>query len=90
MAYEVKECSPKAAALIEGNVDSVEPVINKHHRTKYPLDQLHVGQCFTVPFNEASEGSLRITASKRGKDANKKFCVFKHVEFGCFEVARIG
>lgn len=91
MPYTIVECSPQARAKIKPNdgaeVPAAEP--NEHHRTKYPTDALKVGQSFTVPISEANEMSLRITASKRGKDTGKKFCVIKHADYQCFEVARI-
>lgn len=92
MSYPVVDCSPKARAkIVESTEGLPAPVeINTHHRTKYPIDQLHVGQSFTVPLAEANEASLRLTASKRGKDSKKRFCVIKHAEYACFEVARIG
>ena len=91
MTYPVVECSPQARAKIAPNQGelSLSVEINTHHRSKYPIDQLQVGQSFTVPIAEANEASLRITASKRGKDTKKKFCVIKHPGFACFEVARI-
>ena len=91
MAYPIVESSPQAKAKIQPNASADVPAAepNEHHRTKYPTDALNVGQSFTVPINEANEMSLRITASKRGKDSGKKFCVIKHAEYGCFEVARL-
>ena len=91
MSYPIVECSPQARAKIkpEAEQSSAAVEVNTHHRTKYPVDQLHVGQSFAVPFAEANESSLRLTASNRGKATGKKFCVIKHAGFGCFELARI-
>lgn len=91
MSYPIVECSPQARAKLKPQAEqSSAPVeVNMHHRSKYPIDQLHVGQAFAVAFNEANEASLRLTASTRGKKTGKKFCVIKHADFGCFEVARI-
>lgn len=91
MNYQIVECSPKARAKMKPNEGVEVPAeeVNEHHRTKYPTDALKVGQSFTVPIGEANEMSLRITASKRGKDTGKKFCVIKHAEYACFEVARL-
>lgn len=91
MTYAIVECSPQARAKMKpNNGEPVAPVeVNTHHRSKYPIDQLHVGQSFTVPLAEGNETSLRITATNRGKKSGKKFCVLKHADFGCFEVARL-
>ena len=94
MAYEVIKSSPQALAKMKpealANDETAPSVVNVHHRTKYPIDALHVGYSFTVPIAEANEASLRLTASARGKKTGKKFAVIKHREFNCIEVARIG
>lgn len=88
MSYAITECSPQAKAKITSQVGAPAEV-NKHHRTKYPIDQLNIGQCFCVPIAEANETSLRLTATKRGKATGKKFTVIKHTDFAVVEVARI-
>lgn len=93
MSYPIIVSSPQALAKINPNVPQDAQAVtekNVHHRTKYPIDALHVGYSFTVPLAEANEASLRLTASARGKKTGKKFCVIKHREFNCIEVARIG
>lgn len=91
MSYSIVECSASARAKIKPQAEqsSATVEVNTHHRSKYPIDELHVGQAFAVAFNEANEASLRLTASTRGKKTGKKFCVIKHVDFTCFEIARI-
>lgn len=91
MAYEIFDCSPRAKAKIaedaEANAKPVE--LEKHYRTKYPFGNLSVGQCFTIPFAEANELSVRNAASIYAKRTEKKFCVLRHNEHACLEVARI-
>lgn len=89
MTYEILDASPQAKAKIVSYDDVAGTATNEHHRTKYPFDELKIGQCFTIPNNEANESSLRITSSNRGKKTGKKFCVLKHRDFNCIEVARI-
>ncbi len=93
MAYEIKDASPKAKFKIaEGAEGTAKPAeeIKPHHLAKYPFDALALGQCFTVPIDEANEMSLRMLSSTRGKKVGKKFTVIKHHEYACIEVARIG
>lgn len=89
MKYEIFDASPQAKAKIVSYEDNAGTSANEHHRTKYPFDELKIGQCFTIPIDEASEQSLRITANNRAKKSGKKFTVLKHREFNCVEVARI-
>ncbi|UVB02958.1 hypothetical protein PM396_gp35 [Xanthomonas phage vB_Xar_IVIA-DoCa1] len=89
MTYQIVESSPLAKARIKSYESTATVEQNTHHRTKYPIDELNIGQSFTVPLAEANETSLRITATNRGKKAGKKFCVIKHADYQCFEVARI-
>ncbi len=89
MAYEIFDASPQAKAKIASYEDASGVSSNEHHHIKYPFDELKIGQCFTIPIADANETSLRLTASNRGKKTGKKFCVLKHKDFGCIEVARI-
>jgi hypothetical protein len=89
--YKVFECSPKAKEKIiaSDKIDFDDVSLKKHHLKKYPVDLLKVGECFTVPWGEASEPSLRQTAAKQNKIGDKKFCVISHKDLKCFEFARI-
>lgn len=89
MEYRIIEASPEAKAKIEVSENAKPAFVNEHHRTKYPIDELNVGQCFVVPVAEANEVSLRLTSYKVGKKSGKKFCVIKHKDYGLVEVARI-
>ena len=92
MTYQIFEASPQALAKITEEARAkAKPAgqASSHHRAKYPFDELALGQCFTVPISEANEFSLRMGASSTGKKLGKKFCVLKHRDFACIEVARI-
>lgn len=89
MTFELHDASPQAKKKITSYVDTVGAHANDHHRIKYPFDELTIGKCFTVPFAEANETSLRLTASVRGKNSGKKFAVIKHNDLQIVEVARI-
>ncbi len=88
MSYPITECSPQAKAKIKSETGAPGEA-NSHHRTKYPIDALNIGQCFCVPLAEANETSLRLTATKRGKATGRKFSVIKHTQPAVVEVARI-
>lgn len=84
------EASPEAKSkIVEGTVDAVGITINVHHKVKYPLAELKIGQCFTIPIAECNETSVRVTANKFGRTYGKKFSVIKHPTHGIYEVARI-
>lgn len=87
--YTIKECSPRAKAMIKSFDDAIGASVNEHHRTKYPFDELTIGQSFTVPILEANESSMRLSATRKGKETGKTFTVIKHRDFNCIEVARI-
>ncbi|HEX2242020.1 MAG TPA: hypothetical protein VHK27_01940 [Gammaproteobacteria bacterium] len=90
MNYEIYECSEAARRRIEPNaVECGQTYPNTHHRAKYPFSELKLGQAFAVPFKEASEPSLRVTASRLSKELKRKFIVIKHNDWEVFEVARI-
>ena len=89
MPYMIIEASPEAKKLITDYSDKGDTWPNEHHRVKYPLSELKIGYCFTIPISEASELGLRTSTSIFGKKNNRKFTVIKHREYSCFEVARI-
>lgn len=89
MSYAIIEASPEARKLITDYTDKNDTSPNEHHRVKYPLSEVKVGYCFTVPFAEANEVGLRASATNYGKKVGKKFTVIKHSKYECFEVARI-
>ena len=90
MNYQIVESSPKAKAKIRSFIDAEnKPVFkNTNTLTKYPYDELLIGQSFCVGLAEVKESSLRVLTSIKNKNTGKKFVVIKHEEFNCFEIAR--
>lgn len=90
--YNVCRASPRALQLIDEGNDKPkgDTFVNTHHRSKYKFEQIDIGYCFTVPFAEANENSLRQMSLIHGKKLKRKFTVIKHNDHGLFEIARIG
>lgn len=92
MTYRIHEASPQALAKITDEArKSAVPAdtSNADKKLKLPFDFLQIGECFCVPFDEASESSLRVTSTNKGKKLQRKFTVIRHKNYACFEVARI-
>lgn len=89
MTYEIRVCSPDAQKLINSYDDAIGIEHSTSKLTKYPFGSLTIGQCFTIPINEANEFSLRQCSYRAGAKLKKKFAVIKHKDFACIEVARI-
>lgn len=89
MTIQIVEASPQAKARIASYEDKIGVNENVHHRTKYPFEQMKIGECFTIPFEEASDATLRVIATNKSKKLNKRFIVIKHKDFACIEVTRI-
>lgn len=89
MSYNIVESSPQAKSKIASYEDNVGVSYNNHHRAKYPFEELKIGNSFTIPVGEASDGVLRTLATNKGKKLGKKFSVIKHTDLALIEVARI-
>lgn len=91
MNYKIYDCSDKARKKIAEGVEDkygVESLLS-HHRSKYPLPLLHIGQAFAVPVAEGLDASVRNAASIYSKKTGKKFTIIRHKDAGVLEVARI-
>jgi hypothetical protein len=89
MSYAIVEASPQAKVKVETKTDVFGVQPSSHHRAKYPLSELGLGQCFTVPFADLNEVALRSSVSLFAKKTGKRFTVLKHTNLKLVEVARI-
>lgn len=55
-----------------------------------PIGEIEIGYSIKVAIDAVNEGSLRTYVSRQSKKDGIRCRVLKHVDLGCFEVARIG
>ena len=91
-SFEIIASSPKALERINPSiVGTAKPASSiKHHLSKYPFNQLEVGQSFAVPIGSVNSSKLRVITSQASKRLEKLFTVVQHKELELYEVARIG
>ena len=92
MILQIYPASPKALEFCN-NVQALPPdygatVTSK--ASKYPFDVMQIGHCFIVGMDAGKPGALRKAVSLANKThEGKQFKLLRHVEYNCWEVARI-
>lgn len=87
--YPIQESSPQAKHFIDSYEETQSTFVNEHKQTKYPYDEMKIGESFVVPMTEASESSLRGGSFNKGKASGKIFKFIAHKHLNVYEVARI-